>query len=224
MQVEKREFARAPRIPGAVKLTVDNAVIHMTTDDVYTTGQKSDTPEDNSGLQHSSRRSTTTSTAATSTPAVATLPEIVGTNPVTLETTYAASEFPDYDPARFALNKARAVQFDFRDADNKLVPTPRLPEVFRPGTLVICTCSLSMWKFTKDGVESHTYQAIARSMRVVDDTPVYTDYTPPPAPPSAGPVLSPSPQKRLAEFDALDFSTPTKKPAPSRPPTHASRK
>lgn len=76
-------------------------------------------------------------------------------DPVTLETTYAASDFPDYDRARFALSRARAVQFDFRDIDNQLVPTPLLHEKFRPGTFVICTCSLQMWKFQKEVAESH---------------------------------------------------------------------
>lgn len=53
-------------------------------------------------------------------------------------------------------------------------------------------------------------------MRVIDDTPVYQDYTVPPPTPTPTPSSSRvSPQKRLAEFDALDFSdlsTPVKKP------------
>ncbi|KDQ09620.1 hypothetical protein BOTBODRAFT_178844 [Botryobasidium botryosum FD-172 SS1] len=61
----------------------------------------------------------------------------------------------------------------------------------------------------------HTYQLIVRSMRAIDDTPVYADYTRPMVPPSpsAGLSLRTTPYKRLAEFDALDFSTPVKKPA-----------
>ncbi|KDQ18809.1 hypothetical protein BOTBODRAFT_41841 [Botryobasidium botryosum FD-172 SS1] len=218
-KVEVRAFARAPGFPGVVDMTVDNAVIHMSTEDVYTTSAKTVTPGPvtpaSTGLQRSSRRgknepSSTPPAAPPPPPA----PEFVGTNPVTLDTTYAASDFMDYDPARFALTKARAIQFDFRDIDNKLVPTPMLSEVFRPGTFVVCTCRLSMWKFVNRGEESHTYQLIVRSMRVIDDTPVYADYTRPVVPPSPSAGLSlRTPQKRLAEFDALDFSTPVKKPA-----------
>ncbi|KDQ16324.1 hypothetical protein BOTBODRAFT_173217 [Botryobasidium botryosum FD-172 SS1] len=207
VRLESRGFARAPGVPGHATMTGENAVIHMSSGDLYVIPPRLDAVTQGVSIQRSSRRAGGAGGANTA----ATAPENTGTNPVTLQTTYAASDFPDYDASRFSLSRARAVQFDFRDIENKLVPTPRLHEVFRPGTLVICTCSLSMWKFTKEGEESHTYQLIVKSMRVIDDTPVYVDYTTTPEPVAGTPLPRISPQKRLAEFDSLDFTTPTKK-------------
>lgn len=78
------------------------------------------------------------------------------TGETTLDTTYAPSDFADYDPAFFALKRARAVQFDFRDLNNNLVPTPKLHEVFRPGAFVWCMVGFSRWRYTlSDGSLSH---------------------------------------------------------------------